>query len=177
MRNRSAETHILYRFFADDELLYVGITNNPRNRLKAHQADKTWFSQVTRSTMQHFATREALMEAEIKAIQAEKPRYNVTYADGATAQPIKVRERGQAQSVFGADANKFPQPGDEPEDLSFLRQPRLTMPMPCPACFAPQCCYRPCDEYGSPVGDQVHCGWCQTTWTVDEWRSLVGFNL
>ncbi|MEH3135371.1 MAG: GIY-YIG nuclease family protein [Mycolicibacterium neoaurum] len=180
-RPKAGESHILYRFFAGDELLYIGITNNPWTRTKAHQSDKSWFRAVTRSTMEHFDTRAELIEAEIAAIQAEKPKHNVTYNNDRTYTPppsaMRVRTRGQAQSVFGGDANRFPQPGEEPEDLSWLRQPKVMMPLGCPDCGTPFCCYRPANELGQPVGDRVFCGWCQSEWSVQEWRVRAGISI
>lgn len=70
----------LYRFFNEDnELLYVGISNNVLNRWKQHQADKPWFDEVVTFTREKFATRDEVERAEIMAIVNEKPRYNVTY--------------------------------------------------------------------------------------------------
>jgi predicted GIY-YIG superfamily endonuclease len=169
-----AQTHILYRFFnTAGRLLYVGITNDAATRIQQHEADKAWFRDVTGCTMEHFPTRDALERAEIHAIQTERPKHNIAHA---TIEPIRMRPSNPsaAEPVFGFDANKFQQPGDDPEDLSFLQRPRLTMPLRCPACGRGRTCFRPADEHGAPIGDQVYCGWCQSDWTVDEWRALVG---
>ena len=148
----------------------------PFARLKAHQGQKNWFNEITRSTMEHFDSRAALEVAEVKAIQMEKPKYNIAHAGDKppAPRPVKVRESRQAQSVFGPDASRFPQPGEEPEDLSWVRTLHIRMPLPCPECGTPFCCYRPADEYGRPAGDDVHCGWCQAEWTVEEWQNAVG---
>lgn len=73
-------TQWLYRFFGEDnELLYVGISNNVLSRWKQHQSDKPWFDEVVTFTRKKFATRDEVEKAEILAIVNEKPRYNVTY--------------------------------------------------------------------------------------------------
>ena len=76
----------LYRFFdADDQLLYVGIAGNPGRRFHQHANGpdgKPWWGQVTRSTMEHFATREAAAAAEVAAIVAERPLHNVVHNKG-----------------------------------------------------------------------------------------------
>jgi predicted GIY-YIG superfamily endonuclease len=67
----------LYRFFnAKNELLYVGITNNPFNRFSGHSKDKEWFKEITHSTLEHYPNRLAVDRAETMAIKSEKPKYN-----------------------------------------------------------------------------------------------------
>lgn len=70
--------HVLYRFFdAEGVLLYVGITCNPGTRMMTHARQKSWWSQVASSTMQHLDSREALEDAERLAIRSEFPKYNL----------------------------------------------------------------------------------------------------
>lgn len=76
-----SELHVLYRFYDKDAaLLYVGITNSPWSRFRAHQRGKTWFKHVVRADMEHFPTREILMAAEAEAIRAEGPIFNIAHA-------------------------------------------------------------------------------------------------
>ena len=71
---------ILYRFWnSADELLYVGITMNLPDRWKKHNREKSWSDEVAKITMERFRTRAEVEQAEIDAIQSERPRYNVTY--------------------------------------------------------------------------------------------------
>lgn len=75
---RNAERHVLYRMFdADGDLLYIGITNNPPERFRAHSGGKDWWPQVSNITVETFSSREELESAEWAAIGAESPRYNV----------------------------------------------------------------------------------------------------
>ncbi len=73
----------LYRFFdAANRLLYVGIAGNPGRRFSEHGKDKGWWTNVARSTMEHFATRDAALTAERAAIIDEKPVHNVVHNRG-----------------------------------------------------------------------------------------------
>lgn len=66
----------LYRFFDENgTLLYVGITKDWPNRLKAHyKAD--FYSAVQTMTLERYPDRESVAAAEIKAIEQENPIYN-----------------------------------------------------------------------------------------------------
>lgn len=75
-----AVPHALYRFFgADGSLLYVGLTMNPGTRWPSHARDKPWWLEVHTLTIEHFADRPAVEDAERRAIRAERPRYNVIH--------------------------------------------------------------------------------------------------
>ena len=69
--------HILYRLFDDSgTLLYVGITNDVRQRFAAHATTQPWWGEVADCRTEFFSTRTALDAAERVAIQSESPRYN-----------------------------------------------------------------------------------------------------
>ena len=71
----------LYRYYnATDKLIYVGISNNPPVRAGQHRKLSWWWLEATRCTLEHFATRAEAMQAEIAAIQAEAPAYNIVHA-------------------------------------------------------------------------------------------------
>lgn len=68
----------VYRLFAaDGELLYIGCSNNPDSRCKAHRHRKPWWREVAKRTDEWYETRDAADAAETDAIKAEKPKYNV----------------------------------------------------------------------------------------------------
>lgn len=72
--------HVLYRFYsATGQLLYVGITMNPPQRFKSHQDDKGWWEQVSGISVETYENRADLARAERRAIQVERPRYNVVH--------------------------------------------------------------------------------------------------
>lgn len=71
----------LYRFYdADDRLLYIGISLHAAMRASQHKADKHWWPDVDRMTVDHLqADRTEAHAIERLAILDEKPIYNVTH--------------------------------------------------------------------------------------------------
>lgn len=75
------ELTMVYRMFDKNQtLLYVGITNNWKNRLHQHRQDKWWLGDVHEVTFEQFATRDDALRAEKDAIECEGPAYNVMLA-------------------------------------------------------------------------------------------------
>lgn len=68
----------VYRMYdKNKQLLYVGKTDNFRNRVNAHKRGSKWFNDVKHVTLDFdFIDREAVTEAEQAAIFNEQPRYN-----------------------------------------------------------------------------------------------------
>jgi hypothetical protein len=78
----------LYRFFdADGRLLYVGITFAIRQRWYAHAQEKTWWPQVAHKQVEWLPNRYRAAKAEIAAIKAERPLYNVQDNDAEHTTP------------------------------------------------------------------------------------------
>lgn len=76
----TAGTTALYRHFDDlDQLLYVGITNDPTLRADQHDRDSRWFRFVASTDTEWFDTRKAADEAERVAIRDESPIFNQTH--------------------------------------------------------------------------------------------------
>lgn len=74
-------TQDLYRWFdASGELLYVGISLNAYNRAKGHQQKSEWFSDAVTMTVERYATRAEVLNAERVAIIKEHPKHNVAHA-------------------------------------------------------------------------------------------------
>ena len=94
----------LYRFFdADGALLYVGITANLEQRWAAHERDKVWWPDVAEKTVEWHGTRPAALAAELAAIKAEAPRYNVAgspWAPGPRVLEPCELNTGQAKDVL-----------------------------------------------------------------------------
>ena len=75
-----ADCHVLYRFYsATGQLLYVGITMRPPERFKSHRDTKRWWSEVSGITVENYSNRVELERAERRAIQVERPQYNVVH--------------------------------------------------------------------------------------------------
>lgn len=107
----------LYRFFnATGELLYIGISNDPKVRWSAHAGDKRWWPEVAEKAVDWFPSREVAEQAEIAAIAKESPRYNVTHSltrkpgdarredTGRYGLQVKVRGSRSAWERFGQAA-------------------------------------------------------------------------
>lgn len=74
------ERTALYRLYgADDRLLYVGVSNDPPNRMQQHAGDKPWWPEVARHGLEWLDTRDEALDAERLAIYTEKPKYNHTH--------------------------------------------------------------------------------------------------
>jgi hypothetical protein len=70
--------HVLYRMYdRAQQLLYVGITFDPRARWRAHGEDKFWWTDVASIEIKHFRSRVAAERAERRSIQSDRPLYNV----------------------------------------------------------------------------------------------------
>ncbi|MFP3986912.1 winged helix-turn-helix domain-containing protein [Streptomyces sp. E11-3] len=76
----SPEPTALYRYFdVDDVLLYVGISNKPDFRAKAHLYESRrddWPRRAVRRSVEWRDSRPLALAAEEQAIKAERPRYN-----------------------------------------------------------------------------------------------------
>lgn len=84
MTAASTERTALYRLFdTDGALLYVGITNDPEVRWKAHSYKKPWWPDVSEKTVMWFKDRTAAATAEARAIRLEAPRWNIAQPDEA----------------------------------------------------------------------------------------------
>lgn len=110
-----AERTALYRLYdTNDLLLYVGITSEPKVRMKAHAADKAWWPEVSTREFEWFDSREDAAKAEIAAIRAEIPVHNHNHNTTAalallpvvTEEPLRPHpkvvtddERGAAQRM------------------------------------------------------------------------------
>lgn len=115
--------HILYRHFGHDgELLYVGITADPGRRFQSHAAATPWWNQVIGITLEHFANRVELRQAEKAAIQSENPRYNKTHSAGFRRTP-----RGRSLERKAAEQELLP-PSDPESNRAVINGKRYILP-------------------------------------------------
>jgi prevent-host-death family protein len=71
------ERTALYRLYdAGDELLYVGIADDPKIRFRRHRDEKPWWPQVAMKDIEWLADRETAQAEELRVIEGEMPRYN-----------------------------------------------------------------------------------------------------
>lgn len=165
--NVRANTNVLYRFYDEaDQLLYIGITNDPARRFSQHESDKPWWIKVANIKLQRgFANRLDLEAAEIAAIEAERPRYNRAHAAGVL-ETLRFNT-GQPATSPWPDASRF---HTEPVRDDY-RQPRIRHNIPCPECGSPRV-FQDADEHLEPIGD-VRCQDCETTWTIEQWHARM----
>jgi hypothetical protein len=72
------ERTTLYRLYGTEgRLLYIGITMRLPVRLEEHEEWQPWWADVVGATMEHFVSRRDAERAELAAIAAEGPAYNV----------------------------------------------------------------------------------------------------
>lgn len=70
-------TCALYRHFdANGELLYVGVTNNPKRRLSEHKCRSVWGGQIADVTVKWMRSRAEALSEEKLAILVEAPVFN-----------------------------------------------------------------------------------------------------
>lgn len=75
-----AWTHLLYRLYdADEQLLYIGRTNDLKHRFSRHAKVQPWWGDVARSAVETLPDLETLKAAEKAAIIEEKPLHNIVY--------------------------------------------------------------------------------------------------
>lgn len=91
----------LYRYFdAGDRLLYVGISDSPKQRWGQHKTTKPWASEVAVREVEWFPTRAEAAAVELVAIRVEKPIYN--FRDTPKMFPKKFNPLPLAQRYCGA---------------------------------------------------------------------------
>lgn len=74
---QTTERTAIYRLYDEaDRLLYVGITSEPRTRLRGHRRDQEWWPEVVMSEIEWCETRAAAEVDEKRAIEEEHPKYN-----------------------------------------------------------------------------------------------------
>lgn len=79
----------VYRFYDEaDQLLYVGISDNPPRRFREHTKHAEWWMDAVRIDLTHYATEQAARAAELKAIRTERPKYNLAGRIGERQLPL-----------------------------------------------------------------------------------------
>lgn len=72
----------LYRIFdKNNDLIYIGISNQWSERMHSHEKDSRWFEEASLIKIEKFETREDVERAERKAIRIEKPLYNKVFSN------------------------------------------------------------------------------------------------
>lgn len=67
----------LYRVFdAEKQLLYIGITENLKDRFNGHSHQSGWFNAADSLAVEWYESRGLALKAESRAIRAELPPWN-----------------------------------------------------------------------------------------------------
>lgn len=66
----------IYRLYSDEELLYVGITNNLTVRLSNHRTNKDWWPSVSHMKITEALSLQEALKEENQIILTEHPRHN-----------------------------------------------------------------------------------------------------
>jgi predicted GIY-YIG superfamily endonuclease len=76
------DEHVVYRAIGERAvLLYVGVTKDFPNRMKAHSKSSDWWDVLSRIHIERFDSRQDALTAEATAIRAEDPIYNIAGRD------------------------------------------------------------------------------------------------
>ena len=89
---RSAE-HVVYRCYGAGQILYIGVTCDPSQRLRAHRYSSPWYAEVDRVEYEVHPDRAAAFAAEADAIHNERPLHNMR---GTERYPVPYEEHGYA---------------------------------------------------------------------------------
>lgn len=80
MSHERITARAVYRIYdADDSLLYVGMSIQPRQRIHDHSA-KEWFSSADKVKIYWHKTKESALNAEAISIITSKPKFNKAYS-------------------------------------------------------------------------------------------------
>lgn len=71
-------THIYRLYDAHGQLLYVGLSNRPNERVRQHMRRQPWGSEIATGTFERFECRADAQAEERRAIGSENPMHNIT---------------------------------------------------------------------------------------------------
>lgn len=76
---------LVYRHFADDDLLYVGFSEHFTKRQRGHRSSSPWWNWITRISIESHPTAADALRAEARAITDEDPYFNIAGRTNAVA--------------------------------------------------------------------------------------------
>lgn len=98
--------NVLYRIYnKEGALLYVGATTNPSLRFNYHAQNRLWWGEASEIKLQHCGSVDELAEAELTAIQTEKPKFNLLHSKPATWSRKPRQRRAGGGTVFQRSAD------------------------------------------------------------------------
>jgi predicted GIY-YIG superfamily endonuclease len=82
LRSMNLKDNVVYLFYADTKLLYVGITDSFHRRYIEHYKTKEWFLASSHVQISEFLTRSEAHIYEIYYISKYNPKYNKHFSKG-----------------------------------------------------------------------------------------------
>lgn len=93
--------HAVYRIFdAEGGLLYIGTSPNPMNRMHDHASRKVWATRIASVRVEWFTNKADAMAAEITAIAAEGPEWNVHHRAPRCPHTMTAAMRAKVLSAY-----------------------------------------------------------------------------
>lgn len=84
-------SYILYRCYNENgTLVYIGLSISVLNRLCQHKSYSEWFHQTDTIKLERFKDINTLRKAEKKAIEKEKPIFNIKHLSEITRKQTSV---------------------------------------------------------------------------------------
>ena len=97
----SAPTDLYRMFDAAGRLLYVGISYSAPRRMIAHRRRQDWWGLVGRIEIEKHPSREQAALAEVAAIGAERPLFNVVHGTGISGRVRQSRCSNCGRTALG----------------------------------------------------------------------------
>ena len=113
------KSFVLYRHFdGNDKLLYIGASENIKDRTSHHRNRSEWFDDVLKITLEHYKSRTELLDAEAFAVIAERPTNNKCDHSCYKDRAKKAVERKDRALILPSDSD-----GVVPEKLKVYAPP------------------------------------------------------
>lgn len=130
-----AERTAVYRLYAaDDTLLYVGVAKRFGTRWDRHARAQPWWAHVDHQSVYWYPTREDALLIERRAIEAERPVYNIAGSPWVGG----VRDDGTGFYVVPKPP-RVPKPRDPDAVIDETPIQRFRMPLDAWAAFGAVC--------------------------------------
>lgn len=102
---RKMKTQLYRHWDKEGGLLYVGISLSAVARLSQHSNHSGWYSDIDKVTIETFDDRESAINAEIKAIRSENPKYNIQNKNSGNSKFEKEEAERARQKIINRTVN------------------------------------------------------------------------
>lgn len=86
-------TSVYRHFDADGQLLYIGCSINPLQRLESHKQQSDWFDSIATVTIENYRTHSEALAIEASAILGEQPLYNKVHKKKRKVRTSKIEAK------------------------------------------------------------------------------------